>query len=100
MKDLDHILFVDLDTKLSKGKDWIEYDKSMEKTLKSFMTKSRELKKFEIIKDDEEASKSIKRLITYGYILDDLIKNEKFNYIKPAFEKIVNVCNKCHDKMI
>ena len=100
MKDLDHILFVDLDIKLSRGEDWIEYDKSMQNTLKNFIKKSRELKKFDIIKDDEEATKSIKKLITYGYILDDLVKNRKFDYIKPAFNKTINVCNKCHDRMM
>jgi hypothetical protein len=100
MKDLDHILFVDLDIKLSKGEDWIEYNKSMKNTLQKFIKKSRELKKFKIIKDDEEAMKSIKKLITYGYILDDLVKNRKFDYVKPAFDKTINVCNKCHDRMM
>jgi len=99
MKDLDDTLFIELDSKLFRGKDWLEYDKDMKKTLNNFIKKSREIKTFAIIKEDEEAVRLTKRLLTYEYMLQDVIKNEKFDYLKPAFDKVVNACNECHDRM-
>jgi enterochelin esterase-like enzyme len=99
MKALDAKLFIDLDSKLFRGKDWVEY-KQVQKTLESLIKQTRELKEFEVIRDDEEATRLIKKLITHEYLLDDVIKNEKFDYIKPAFNRVVESCNNCHDMMI
>jgi enterochelin esterase-like enzyme len=99
MKELDAKLFIDLDSKLFRGKDWVEY-KQVQNTLESLIKQTREIKEFEVIRDDEEATRLIKKLITHEYLLDDVIKNEKFDYIKPAFNRVVESCNNCHDMMI
>ena len=99
MKELDAKLFIDLDSKLFRGKDWVEY-KQVQNTLESLIKQTREIKEFEVIRDDEEATRLIKKLITHEYLLDDVIKNEKFDYIKPAFNRVVESCNNCHDIMI
>ena len=99
MRELDDKLFIELDSKLFRGRDWVEY-KDVNKTLKSFMAQTRELKKFEVIKNDEEVTRLLKQLITQEYLLDDIVKNEKFDYIKPAFDKVVESCNSCHNMII
>lgn len=99
MKGLDDKLFIELDSKLFKGRDWLEY-KHVKKTLKSLMDDSRRLKEFEVIRDNEEAMGLLKKLITYEYMLDEVVKNEKFDYIKPAFDRVVESCNSCHNIMI
>jgi len=99
MKELDHTLFAELDSKLFRGRDWLEYDKDMKKTLKDFIENSRKIKTFAIVKENKEYVRLTKRLITYEYFLQDIVKNEKFNYLKPAFDKVVNACNECHDTM-
>ena len=99
MKDLDHTLFMEFDSKIFRGKDWLEYDKDMKKSLKDFIAKSREIKDFAIIQEDEEAMRLTKKLITYEYFLQDVIENQKFDYVKPAFDKVVSSCNECHEMM-
>jgi hypothetical protein len=99
MKNLDHTLFVELDSKLFRGDDWLEYDKNMEKTLKEFIENSRKIKDFAIVQEDEEAVGFTKRLLTYEHFLQDVIKNQKFDYLKPTFDKVVNACNECHNMM-
>jgi hypothetical protein len=99
MKDLDHTLFVELDSKLFRGKDWLEYNSDMKKTLKDFIENSRKIKSFSFIQENEEFVRLTKRLITYEYFLQDVVKNEKFDYVKPAFDKVVNACVECHNIM-
>jgi hypothetical protein len=99
MKNLDHTLFVELDSKLFRGKDWLEYNSDMKKTLKDFIEGSRKIKSFPFIQEEEEFVRLTKRLITYEYFLEEVIKNEKFDYLKPAFDKVVNACIECHDMM-
>ena len=99
MKELDHTLFVELDSKIFRGKDWLEYNDDMKKTLNNFIKNSRKIKSFSFIQENEEYVKLTKRLITYEYFLKDVIKNEKFDYVKPTFDKVVNACNECHHLM-